>query len=1297
MKKIILFVAITIASINLFAQTVVNIPDINLRNAIKAKLGINTADPIYDTDMLNLTTLTVTGIDNLTGLHYAINLDTLDLYNSGNLQYLSELSNLTNLTYLNLGNQYGATYSSTSLSHLQNLVNLKYLNIEFFGDNINFSFLSNLINLKVLKAKYVRYPTNLNGLSNMLLLDSLDFSDCKISDISALSTLTNLKYLNLFNNNINEGQLHHLYTMDLLMPVLDLRNNGTGFSNDSISKLYNELASIDSVPGNILYQVAQRTIQLTSNLRINCAFIDTITIDTYRLTGDIFVQNLVSGVATYSDFISIQGTSVVVDKFISSLKPRISGNGKLYAFGQKITEGPFLFRAVGSSLVPQESYPTDYMIDGFLPSGGALMLHSAGQNNLFVRSEFALFNLKYPFDKIHKYLFQLMVQDTSATYFFPQIGGYYEYRKINNIVSSDIYLNIMIHGPLNFGAFMLEDVEIKFQGDTLAGGFRLKVPGKPSVHDLTKTVEDAFADTPEIISYNEENIINPNNQKSPKAIFPFLDIDIRAQFAHGVINGFSCALGTNIPLGASGLKLTSVRAGVQDLQSPEWRVLGLVNIESAISVPVLGPVVSIEDLGVKFGPVFYLEGQGTFKVFGWEVANGNLLYMRDKEVLRMRGTLDLGGVLKGTLRTSLEQFELDGILNGSMHTPATLPWKLKSLANKDIGSVYTHVTNNIISTEIEAFGLSLATRLEYGKPTLPYFHFYLGTNLSNLTQIFKSTNIQNFEIHPNTSKVLIIAGNDTSLFDFTVTSPAGLTYNAQNAQFYEKNTDSKQTIMVINTPQSGFWNFNTTQTGPITLSVDAINEAPVGYFTSPTTFQSADKLIKLICNDYLDTLTVTLYYDDDNKDFDGTKIATYTGINQFEINHLWNTLLVHTGEYYIYCRIDDGKNAIKSFYANGTILINNPQFNLTPQNLTAENYTDSVQVSWTMNADTNIFCTRVLCRNMATSEITDYIVTDTNTVMLHNLGTDKTYEVWAQYFEMTMEGGPMSNKVTIAIYDSTTNSIPQFVEDNAPWNFIIGQQATYPLNIIHLDNGTVVFSILNDTLGFSINQNLVSWTPMNWHSGFYTLTFVVTDDSLAADTMLQQVFVVPQQQTQASLTFNSPQLYNGGSGFVMINDMNVDTNIVDIQLKNLRTSQQINLNCYYSGGTLFIGYFDVNASFNALADGDTIKATYTAGGITYTAIAIYCHFQMGLHTTENIDNNPLLYPNPNNGQFEVTYDMDKDDKMYWDVFALNGKLIRSGNYSEKTHQFKLNDISHGTYILLLRNNNKYHILKFIKN
>jgi len=404
MKKISLLLIVLMCGFYLNAQTTVNIPDVTLRNAICAQLGISTANDVYDTDMLNLTTLTVSNVNNLTGLHYASNLQYLNLFNYYNLQYLSEISNLTGLQYLNLGKLSGGSNSATALSNIQNLVNLQYLNIENFGNNINFSYLSGLTNLSVLKASGVTSPTNLSGITTMTALDSLDFSNCGISDISAIYSLTNLKYLNLYNNNLNDGQLHHLYAMDLLLPILDLRNNGTGFSNDSINKLCNELASIDSVQGNILYQVSQKTMQLSTDLRVRCAQIDTISMDVYRLSGDVTILKNTTG-GTYHDFITIEGTPLVVNKFINSSKPRISGNGIIKAFGEKITEGSFLFIAKPGCLVPQESYPTDYMIDGFLPSGGSLFLENSGTSDLSVRSEFSLFNLKYPFDKVGIFFF----------------------------------------------------------------------------------------------------------------------------------------------------------------------------------------------------------------------------------------------------------------------------------------------------------------------------------------------------------------------------------------------------------------------------------------------------------------------------------------------------------------------------------------------------------------------------------------------------------------------------------------------------------------------------------------------------------------------------------------------------------------------------------------------------------------------------------------------------------------------------------------------------------------------------
>jgi len=67
----------------------------------------------------------------------------------------------------------------------------------------------------------------------------------------------------------------------------------------------------------------------------------------------------------------------------------------------------------------------------------------------------------------------------------------------------------------------------------------------------------------------------------------------------------------------------------------------------------------------------------------------------------------------------------------------------------------------------------------------------------------------------------------------------------------------------------------------------------------------------------------------------------------------------------------------------------------------------------------------------------------------------------------------------------------------------------------------------------------------------------------------------------------------------------------------------------------------------------------------------------------------------NNGTFTIELVADVNDKVYWDIFSMDGKHIGSGSYSEKTRQFNLPDAESGQYIILLRNYNDYYTLKYI--
>jgi Leucine-rich repeat (LRR) protein len=102
---------------------VIKFVDPNLEQAVRDALEIPAGQPITKADMARLTDLDASnrGIQNLSGLEYAINLQGLDL-SFNQISDISPLANLTNLQFLHLlSNQI------SNISPLANLTNLQYL------------------------------------------------------------------------------------------------------------------------------------------------------------------------------------------------------------------------------------------------------------------------------------------------------------------------------------------------------------------------------------------------------------------------------------------------------------------------------------------------------------------------------------------------------------------------------------------------------------------------------------------------------------------------------------------------------------------------------------------------------------------------------------------------------------------------------------------------------------------------------------------------------------------------------------------------------------------------------------------------------------------------------------------------------------------------------------------------------------------------------------------------------------------------------------------------------------------
>ena len=243
----------------LFAQ-VVDIPDPNLRVAIRDALNLATGTPITQADIRQLTKLEARGeqIKDLSGLQHAINITKID-FGENDVSNLSPLAALTQLEFAELRRNPISDLSPlanlpqlhtlfvwecqiSDISPLANLTQLTYLDLSYNrivdirsladltrltelvirGNEIaDITPLANLIDLELLWIQRNNI-VDIRPLANLTQLTELVLSENEIADVTPLANLTNLERLELQHNRITDvTPLENLTNLE----YLDTQNN----------------------------------------------------------------------------------------------------------------------------------------------------------------------------------------------------------------------------------------------------------------------------------------------------------------------------------------------------------------------------------------------------------------------------------------------------------------------------------------------------------------------------------------------------------------------------------------------------------------------------------------------------------------------------------------------------------------------------------------------------------------------------------------------------------------------------------------------------------------------------------------------------------------------------------------------------------------------------------------------------------------------------------------------------------------------------------------------------------------
>ena len=221
---------------------IVEMPDPNLKQAVRETLALSNEIPLTQPEMLRLKTLDARDrqIADLTGLEYATNLIRITLPDN-EISDLTPLARLMRLEYL--------WFWGNPISDLFPLMNLTALKrIDLAGGQI--SDISPLANLTQLTSINLRdnHIEDISALTNLNQLTELRLNSNRIVDVSPLANLTLLERLEIHNNSITDHSplealslTHFTYDEICELPRVPIQNR---INNRSFPSIFTAWAGI---------------------------------------------------------------------------------------------------------------------------------------------------------------------------------------------------------------------------------------------------------------------------------------------------------------------------------------------------------------------------------------------------------------------------------------------------------------------------------------------------------------------------------------------------------------------------------------------------------------------------------------------------------------------------------------------------------------------------------------------------------------------------------------------------------------------------------------------------------------------------------------------------------------------------------------------------------------------------------------------------------------------------------------------------------------------------------------------
>jgi len=543
-------------------------------------------------------------------------------------------------------------------------------------------------------------------------------------------------------------------------------------------------------------------------------------------------------------------------------------------------------------------------------------------------------------------------------------------------------------------------------------------------------------------------------------------------------------------------------------------------------------------------------GDGTLYILSDECYMSAEITVDVEKGVSIEGNLNIFDVVDadGKLKIDLQN-NFQGKVVGVLKAPDNWPF----IGGNEFGSTTFYVDNTKIAAGVQVgffnCGVIYAPYFDYGAA----FNFFDGlqfpANLRKITDVkFNRSHyaMRNRNMRASQQQdIHIPAGLPVAIFrvewsegdmDFQLVDPTGNTINkdsmAESPQkyFYRKNLKVPEAYYAVKEPAEGGWQVvipDVASVGDYRIEVLGGNHAPKVSISNVSAGEAIT--VNWTDKDQDDNAKVSLYYDTDNADMNGSLIATDIPEDEESDSYAWTPDdTVPSGTYYIYAKIDDGVNVPQFSYSTETVTIQNSKSPQAPTNFQSEISGTDIKLSWDNSPSKDVEGYVIYCTDKPHAVTYDsrLAVGSQTEYTLQELPSGRVYRISVTAYNTDGRESVCVTPIEIAFNATNINNPPQIVSVPST-NAKVGIEYTYQVDGTDVDGDTFAYTLVDVPDGMKMDEptGVVSWIPSTSQVGNYDVKIRLDDAHGGVDEQSYTIIVADKANYMPEAMLISPKIF----------------------------------------------------------------------------------------------------------------------------------------------------------------------------